>query len=185
MSEHRIATRYAKSLLELASEKGILEEIAKDMESFTAVCKESRDLFLMIKNPIVVHGKKLTILEKIFQGKVNEMTLAFFKLLTRKKRESYLPEVAKAFTELYYEHKGIIESTITTVAPISADIRKEVEAIVKKITNKEVVLTEKINEDLIGGFVLKIGDRQIDYSISSKLRELKLKFSQRNFVSQA
>lgn len=185
MSEHRIASRYAKSLLDLSVEKGSLEKVAADMENFVSLCKESRELLLLVKNPIVAHHTKLAVLDKIFEGKVDAITIAFFRLLTKKKRENYLPEIAKEFVAQYHAHKGMVESTITTVAPLTDDMRKEVIAIVKKITNKDVVLNETINENLIGGFVLKIGDKQIDESISSKLRELKLKFSQRNFVSQA
>ncbi|UXP33770.1 ATP synthase F1 subunit delta [Reichenbachiella agarivorans] len=185
MSEFRIATRYAKSLLDLSVEKGLLEEITKDMQSFLEVCKSSRELVLMVKNPVITHGKKLSVLRLIFEGKVNALTLSFFEIITKKQREKYLVEIAKAFVTQYNEYKGIVESTITTVAPISAETRKDVAEIVKKITNKEVILTEVINPELIGGFVLKIGDRQIDDSISSKLRELKLKFKERNFVSQA
>ncbi|MBU2914786.1 MULTISPECIES: ATP synthase F1 subunit delta [Reichenbachiella] len=186
MSEHRIASRYAKSLLDLSIEKGTLEEVAKDMEQFAQLCVSNRELFLLMRNPIVSHGKKLSILDKIFEGKVNVLTLSFFKLLTKKKRENHLPEIAREFTAEYNAHKGIVESSITTVAAISEDIRTEVKALVKKITSKkEVILVEHVDEALIGGFVLKIADRQIDDSVSSKLRELKLKFSQRNFVSQA
>ncbi|PIB37304.1 ATP synthase F1 subunit delta [Reichenbachiella sp. 5M10] len=185
MSEHRIASRYAKSLLDLSIEKGAMEDVAKDMQGFVALCKTNRDLVMMVKNPIVSHGKKLAILDQVFEGKVNVLTLAFFKLLTKKKRENHLPEIAKAFVEEYNEHKGIVESTVTTVTALTEEIRKEVKALVNKITGKEVILTEQIDEGLIGGFVLRIGDRQIDDSVSSKLRELKLKFGQRNFVSQA
>jgi len=137
----------------------------------------------MLKNPVIVPGKKLSILKEIFEGKVNELTLAIFVIITRKSREKYLPEIAQAFISHYYDHKGIVESTITSVEPLSESLKKEVSALVAKIANKEVVLTEKIDSDLIGGFVLKIGDRQIDESISSKLSALRLKFSDKQYAS--
>lgn len=176
MSEFRIASRYAKSLLELAEEKKCLDKVVKDMEQFTAVCKSNHDLVLMLKNPIIGHYKKLTILQEIFKGKVNDLTMSIFEILAKKNREMYLPEVAEAFQSQYHAFKGIVESTITTVHPISDAIRKEISAIVKKITNSDVVLTEKTNPDLIGGFILKIGDKQIDDSVSGKLKELRLQF---------
>lgn len=177
MSIHRIASRYAKSLLELSIEKKSLEEVIKDIQSFDEVCKANRDFVLMLKNPVIIPGKKLSILKSLFEGKVNELTLAIFVIITKKGREQYLPEIALAFIEQYYNHKGIVESTITSVEPLSESLKKEVTALVEKIAKKEVVLTEKIDANLVGGFVLKIGDRQIDESISSKLSALKLKFS--------
>ncbi|SMD35449.1 F-type H+-transporting ATPase subunit delta [Reichenbachiella faecimaris] len=184
MSEFRIASRYAKSLLELAEEKKCLDEVVADMEQFAAVCKDNHDLVLMLKNPIIGHYKKLAILKEIFKGKVNDLTMAIFEILAKKNREMYLPEVAAAFKAQYYTFKGIVESTVTTVHPISDAVRKEISAIVKKITNSEVVLTEKTNPDLIGGFVLKIGDKQIDDSVSGKLKELRLQFVDKGYQSK-
>ena len=87
MSEYRIASRYAKSLLDLAVEKGQLEEVNKDMLMFSNLVKENRDLLLMLKSPIVTHDKKLAVLNQIFEGKVNDLTLAILRILTRKQRE--------------------------------------------------------------------------------------------------
>lgn len=184
MSEFRIASRYAKSLLELAEEKKCLDKVVADMEQFTEVCKSNHDLVLLLKNPVISHYKKLAILKEIFNGKVNDLTMSIFEILAKKNREMYLPEVAEAFKSQYYTFKGIVESTITTVHPLSDAIRKDISAIVKKITNSDVVLTEKTNPDLIGGFVLKIGDKQIDDSVSGKLKELRLQFVDKGFQSK-
>ncbi|UXX80142.1 ATP synthase F1 subunit delta [Reichenbachiella carrageenanivorans] len=184
MSEFRIASRYAKSLLELAVEKKCLDEVNADMYTFTDVCKNNSDLVLLLKSPVIAHYKKLSILKEVFNGKVNDMTMAIFDILAKKNREMYLPEVAAAFKSQYNLFKGIVESTITTVNPISEEVRKEISAIVKKITNQEVVLTEKTNPELIGGFVLKIGDKQIDDSVSGKLKELRFQFVDKGYVSK-
>ena len=183
MSEFRIASRYAKSLLELANEQKCLDEVMKDMENFETLCDENRDLVLMFRNPIIKHLKKLEILKKIFKGKVHALTLSIFEIITKKHRERYLPQIASAFKAQYFEFKGFVESSITTVVPIDAGIRQEIETIVKNITGKKVIINELIDPELIGGFVLKIGDRQIDDSISSKLRDLKLKFTQKQYMS--
>lgn len=184
MSEFRIASRYAKSLLELAEEKKCLDKVVKDMDMFSALCKSNHDLVLLLKNPVISHLKKFTILQKIFKGKVNDLTMSIFEILAKKNREMYLPEVAAAFKSQYNVFKGIVESSITTVEPISAAIRKDINAIVKKITNSEVELKEKTDPNLIGGFVLKIGDKQIDDSVSGKLRELKLQFIDKGYVNK-
>ena len=185
MSELRIASRYAKSLLELAEETKCLDAVVKDMKSFEELCESNHDMVLMLKNPVISHFKKLEILRQIFKGKVNDLTLKIFELITKKNREMYLPEVAIAFRQQYHTLKGIVESTITTVEPITAGMRTDINAIIKKITNSEVMLTECIDASLIGGFILKIGDKQIDDSVSSKLRNLRLQFNDKNYVVQA
>ena len=170
MSEYRIASRYAKSLLDLADEKGVLEDVNKDMLMFSGLASENRDLVLMLKSPVVSHDKKLAVLNKVFDGKVNELTLAIFQILTKKHREAYLPAIATEFHHQYNVRKGIEEATVTTTFKLDAKRRKEFEGIVAKISGKKVELTEKIDEKIIGGFVLKIGDRQIDDSMHSVLR---------------
>lgn len=184
MSEHRIASRYAKSLLDLADEKGALEEVNKDMLMFSQLAEENRDLVLMLKSPVVAHDKKLIILNKVFTGKVHDLTLAIFQILTRKQREGYLPAIATEFHHQYNVRKGVEEATVTTTFKLDAKLRKEFESIVTQISGKSVELTEEVNESLLGGFVLKIGDRQIDDSLSSRLSALKLKFSQNPYVKE-
>ena len=168
MSETRIASRYAKPLLELAVERNCLEEVAKDMTAFTALCHSNRDFTLMLKNPVLGHLNKLVILKKIFTGKVNDLTLSIFDIISRKNREAYLPAIAKEFHRQYNVMKGIAEATITTVVPLNAELKKEVTAVVKNITGKEgVELTEKIDDSIIGGFILKTGKLMIASVASS------------------
>lgn len=182
MSEFRIASRYAKSLLQLADEQKLLEEVNKDMLLFTEVIQGNRDFQLMLKNPVIGHEKKLNVLNLVFKGKVNALTLSMFILITKKHREAFLPAIAKEFHHQYNAKKFIEEATVTTMYPIDEKLRAEFMALVKKISGKEVQLTEKLDENLIGGFILKIGDRQIDDSINSRLKALKLKFSQNPYV---
>ena len=184
MSEYRIASRYAKSLLSLANEEGRLEAVHDDMKLFSQMIQENRDFELLLNSPVVVSTKKLAILNEVFEGKVNDLTLKFFVLLTKKKRERHLPAIAKEFHHQYNVHKGIAEATVITTFALDDGLKKEFEAVVAKISGKNVELTEKIDESLIGGFVLKIADRQIDDSISARLSALRLKFSQNPYVKE-
>ncbi len=181
MSEYRIASRYAKSLLELAAEKGKLEEVHNDMQLLTVMAEENRDFELLLESPIVRHEKKLVILNKVFTGKVDDLSLAIFQLLTKKHREAYLIQIAEQFHHLYNEHKGIAEATVTTTFSLDDKTKAKFIKVVKSITNKEVELTEVVNESLIGGFVLKIGDRQIDDSVSSRLQALRVEFTKNHY----
>ena len=91
MSEYRIASRYAKSLLELAEEKNLVEEVHRDMELFSKVCKENKAFVRVMKAPIINHAKKLGILNQLFGDKLNELSMSMFQIITRKNREKVLP----------------------------------------------------------------------------------------------
>ncbi|WP_436514837.1 ATP synthase F1 subunit delta [Ekhidna sp. To15] len=177
MSVGRIAVRYATPIIELAEEKKILDAVKADMESFKAVCEENRDFSLMLKSPIISHLKKADILKKVFSGKVNELTLQAFEIITKKSRESMLEDIAKEFLHLYNVKKGLAEVSVTTSIELDAEMKKAFEKLAKDITGKEPLLTGKVDPDIVGGYILKVGDRQIDDSVRGQLKELKLKFS--------
>lgn len=184
MSEYRVAYRYAKSLLELAEEKGVLDAVHQDMQAFTSTVKQSVDLRLMLKNPIINQDKKLSVLTVLFGGKVNDLTMEFFKIIARKNRSAYLAAVGKEFHVQFNAKKGIEGAKVVTTFPLTDDLRSQFIDIVKEISGKEVELEEVVDKDLLGGFVLRIGDRQIDESLSSKLKQLKKEFSYNPYVKE-
>lgn len=185
MSEVRVASRYAKSLLELANEQGKIEEVHKDMLLLDTICKENHDFTLVLRNPIIKNDKKKAILEAIFKGKVDDLTMAIFDIITRKNRESVLPAVAREFHHQYNKFMSIEKATITTAVKLDKDLRSSFEKIVKQISDqKEVELDEVVDENIIGGYVLKVGDRQVDDSIKSKIKELELKFSKNEYIKE-
>jgi len=183
MSDSRAASRYIKSLLGLAVEQGVLEEINRDMQLFSNTCRENRQFEVVLKSPIIKHDKKRDILNKLFKGKVNALTLSIFDILTRKNREALLPSIAKDFHAAYNAYKGIGKATVTTAVPLDAKLRTEIEQIAKKLSDRQQIeMTELIDPELIGGFVLNVGDQQIDASVKNKLKTLKLNFSERHYI---
>lgn len=185
MADLRVASRYVKSLLGLAVEQGALEAVHKDMLLFSKVLKENRDFSVMIKSPVIRHEKKRAILEKIFSGKVDKLTLAIMDILTKKNREPLLPSIASEFHNAYNTYKGIGKAYITTTVPMDSELRQAVEEIVKKLSKtKQVEIEAKVDKDLIGGFILNVGDQQIDASIKSKLKSLEVRFSENPFVKE-
>lgn len=185
MSDFRVASRYVRSLLGLAQEQGVLDEVHKDMQLIDKTCEDSFELVSLLRSPIIKHDKKRVILESIFKGKVQNLTMAIIGIITRKNRESILPAIAQEFHNAYNRFKGIQKATITTTIALDADLRKEMGEIVKELSHmKTIELDEKINKELIGGFVLNVGDKQIDASISSKLKALKIMFSQNPYTKE-
>jgi len=177
MSDGRIAARYAKPLLELAEEKSVQDKVKDDMESFVSICRESRDFSMMLKSPIIPHFKKADILKKTFVGRYNDLTVQAFDLITRKNRENVLESIAREFVHLYNAKKGIAEVAVTTTFKLDAGMKKAFEKLAKDITGKDPILSEEVNPDILGGFILKLGDKQIDDSVRGQLNDLKLKFS--------
>ncbi len=185
MADSRVASRYVKSLLSLAVEQNALEVVHADMQMFDRACHISHEFLTMLRSPIIKHEKKSDILKALFTGKVNPLTLAIIEFLTKKNREPLLPVIAHEFHNAYNEYKGIQKATLTTTFSVDSKLKGEIEAIVKKLSDKkQVELEEKINPELIGGFILNVGDRQIDASIKSKLKTLTLKFSENEYVKE-
>ena len=182
MTDNRVANRYAKSLIELAIEKGVVEKVHKDMLMFSELCQSNRDFLLMLKNPIINHGKKRKILYKLFEGKVDPSTLAIFDIITRKNRELYLPAIAEEFVNQYRTYKGIEKAVVTTPFPLTDKLRAEFKKMVAERTGKLVELVEKVDPELIGGFVLKIGDRLMDNSVQYKLKSLSYEFDDDSYT---
>lgn len=185
MAESRAVIRYVKSLLGLAEEQKVLDQVHQDMLLFDDVCGQNRAFRIMLRSPVIRHDKKLEILSKLFKGKVQPLTMAFFEIITRKNREPLLYSISKEFHDAYNDFMGIGMATVTTAFSIDEEVRAEIEKIVKKISDKkQIELVEKVDAEMIGGFLLTVGDRQIDASIKNKLKELRIKFSQNPYVRE-
>jgi F-type H+-transporting ATPase subunit delta len=163
MSDFRAASRYAKSLLQLSDEQGILEKVNQDMILIDETCDANKELALVLKSPIIDHYKKSQILDKIFGKKVNPITKSFYELIGRKGREKMFHSITKEFRKQYLQLKGIEDD----------GLREQVKAIAVDISKMKPQLEESINKDIVGGFILNIGSRRIDASIKTKLRKLK------------
>jgi F-type H+-transporting ATPase subunit delta len=186
MADSRVAARYVKSLLGLAVEKGVLEDVHRDMQLFSRVCKENRNFVAMLRSPVIRHENKRAILQKLFSGKVNALTMAMISLITQKNREPILPTMASEFHNGYNAYKGIGKAFLTTTVPPDKELLELMEALSKKLANKQTIeLETSVDSNLIGGFVLNVGDRQIDASIRSKLRKMDLKFEENYYTKQS
>ncbi|MDB5272956.1 MAG: synthase subunit delta [Chitinophagaceae bacterium] len=184
MNESRVGSRYAKSLLELAIERNVLDQVEKDMTYFLAVCDASPEFVRVMRNPIIPHPKKKAILEQLFKGKVNDLTMAMFVLITQKQREAFLVSMAHEFAALYRINKGIELAEVTTAYPLQDDQRAQFINLVTKKTGKKVELTETVKPSIMGGYILQIGDRMIDESIQRKLTRLKSKLNDNSYTPQ-
>ncbi len=177
MSEIRVATRYAKALIDLAVERNELERVKQDIDLFLAATKASSELVAVLKNPIVPIDKKLKIVRGIFGAQVNNTTQSFFDIVVNKARAEVLHGTAIEFVHQYNEKKNILKAKVVSASALNDASRAEIISMVEKATSKHVVLEEKVDANLIGGFLLTVGDKQFDTSIAKSLQKLKKSFS--------
>ena len=174
----KAAARYAKSLIDLSTEQNALEEMMKDMVLFEEVVANNSELEAILKNPIVPLDKKAGILNDVFGSKVHKITQSFLKLVVNKGRSAILFETSKQFISQYQFIKGIVTAEVTSAIALTDASKTEIVSLVKKeLGAKEVIVREKVDEKLIGGFILKVGDKQFDASISGGLSKLKKEFA--------
>jgi F-type H+-transporting ATPase subunit delta len=184
MENPRLAGRYAKSLIDLATERNQLEEAYNDMKYLEAVCKSSREFVSLLKSPVIPAEKKGAIVTQVTNGKVGDLTAAFNKLLISKNREESLPEIVTAFIDQYNTIKGIHKIKLTSAVEISEDVKSAILNKIKRDTTiQNIELETKIDPSLIGGFVLEYDNNLVDASIKRDLRQVKAQFNENIFVT--
>lgn len=185
MLSPKLASRYAKSLFDLSKEKNILNEVLADMNLLAETIKQSRELDLLLKSPIVKSDKKDKILGLIFKGKISDETFTFMKLLVKKGRERTLPEMASSFITKYNKLNHVATAQLTTAVEVDKAIVDKVEKILLAIDgNKKVQLETKVDPNIVGGFVLKYGDKLLDDSISRKLQLIKKEIIDSSYIQK-
>ena len=183
MPNPRLASRYAKSLIDLAIERDQLEKVFADMQWLQGIIKSSRDFTNLLKSPIIKADKKKQVIEAIINGKVNDITFAFIHLLIAKGRESNLFEIITAFIDQYKEYKNIYTVKLTTAFPVDEDLRNIIIDRIKKTSDMQnIELETEVNENLIGGFVLEAGDKLVDASIAHELKQISREFENNDFI---
>ena len=183
MQNPRLAARYAKALLDLSLEKGQLERVYKDVLYLKSIFKSSKELVNFLNNPVITSDQKLKVVKMVDSENTGEVTKSFNRLLIRKSRESYLPEIVDAFIQQYKVYKGIYTVTLITAIPVSDDVK---DIIVKRIKMagkmKEVELLTEVQENIIGGFILEGNGRRIDASVAYDLTKIKNRFLTNEFI---
>lgn len=182
MRDIKVASRYAKSLLGIAIEQNKLEELHNDMQLINAVCTENRELVLLLKSPIVKADKKETILAEVFGKSITQISTSFISIILNKRREGLLADIANAFIDVYKTHKNITTATVTTAVALSAPQKKAVIALLNAQGKENVDLKEVVNEEIIGGMILRVGDKQVDESIKRKLSNLEMEFDENPYI---
>jgi F-type H+-transporting ATPase subunit delta len=185
MPNPRLASRYAKSLIDLAVETGQLDVIFHDLKLLNEVSVSNRDFVNFIKSPVISADKKEKIFHVLFDGRVSELMEKFCNLLIRKGRESSLPEIARAGMQQFRQIREIRQVKITTAVPMDKALTEDLmDRIKSEIPDREIELETAVNADLIGGFVLETENTVFDASVLRDLKDIGKQFTQNVYLSQ-
>jgi len=168
----RAAIRYAKAILDIANSNGKATNVNEDMKSIAAAVVESAELKEFLSNPTVKGDVKVAALSEVFASVQNE-TKSLFRLLLENKRFEILPAVASQYNLLFDELNGVEVAKVTTAFPITPELEAKVLAKIKEFSNKSVTINNIVDESIIGGFILRIGDKQYNASVANSLQTLK------------
>jgi len=178
MNGTKVAYRYAKSLLEVAQEQKNLDKVYDDMKLISGTLEENPDFAEYVSSPVVKTADKIEIAKKIFSKKIEPLSLNFLDLIANNGREEVFQEIVKRFINLYDEVRGVEVARVISAVKLDKKILSRIQKHVAALTGKDIEIVEEINEDIIGGYILKIGDYQYDASVLYNVQKLQREFKE-------
>lgn len=172
MKSTKSASRYAKALLELAQDQNKLEVIESNMLAIIKTSNESNDFQVFLNSPLIKVDKKIDVLNKLFSD-FDSTSLSFIALITNNGRERLITEIAKSFITQLKELRGIVPVSITSAKPLDSNTRESIIGKISSTIKGTLEVEELVDNDLIGGFIVRMGDKQIDASVASQLKRMK------------
>ncbi|MEX0981840.1 MAG: ATP synthase F1 subunit delta [Bacteroidales bacterium] len=174
MNDSKISVRYAKALFESALENEILEQVRNDMVEIQTISRVP-EFQKLLDSRIIKESEKNRIVEELLKNRTQSLTMSLLSLLIKNGREQYIPAIARNYGDLFRHHTGIKAATFITAAPVSDMIKERVEKVFKEAMKSELEMLCESNEDLIGGFIVRVDNRQYDASVASSLKCVKKK----------
>lgn len=172
----RAAIRYAKAILDTAHAKGVATEVSNDMIAIGTTLAENAELMAFVSSPTTPSDVKERALAEVFES-ANAITKGLFRLLAENKRFELLRDVAVAYGRQFEEMNGVETAEVTTAVPMDSDLESKVLSQILTLTNKKVVIKNVVDPSLIGGFIIRIGDKQYNASVAGRLQTLKREFA--------
>lgn len=182
MNGSKVAYRYAKSLLEVAQEQNILDKVYNDMLLVSKTLDENKEFSDYITSPVVKTTDKIEVGNKIFADKIEQLSLNFLSMIGENGRENVFQKIVKRFVHLYDELKGIEIATVISAVELDEKLSSRIQKHVANISGKNVDLKYVIDESIIGGYILKIGDYQYDASVLHNVEKLHREFKENLYI---
>ena len=184
MIEIKLGDRYAKSILVLAQERGQVDRVRDDFQRIRAVCRSNPDFVNMLESPLILSDKKQRIINMIFGDRFCDITQTLIEIIIRKRREGYLDDIAERYLVQYDRLHNVTRGVVRSAAALTAVQLDQIKKLVEKEFKTSLEITQIIDPELIGGFILDVGDRQFDASLATRLRALKQEFDSNPYVKQ-
>ncbi|MBW6501968.1 MAG: ATP synthase F1 subunit delta [Bacteroidales bacterium] len=181
MNESKISVRYSKALFQSALAGEVVDEVSRDMILISDICT-TPDFKEMLDSPVIRPSVKRKIFHAVFRESVTDITMSLLDLVVKSGREKYLPAIARVFRSETMHHKGITECLLTTAVKIDDNVKRQVSELIKSVFKTKVELKENIDEEIIGGFILRVDDNYIDASIRNKLRKIRNELTENKAV---
>ena len=173
-----IANRYAEALFQLSEEEHITKEIYNELHDVVEVIKNNKELDNVLKSPLVAKNEKTQLIEALFNNKINNDLKNFLKILVEKGRISSLKSIELTFKELLNDKHNIIEGTVISAIALTEKQVKELEEKLSKKYNKNVTLENEVDQSILGGVLVRLGNTQIDGSVKTRLNNIKDQLTQ-------
>lgn len=173
MNESKIAVRYAKSLFLHATESNLLDQITKDIRILHSFIHESADFKWLVNSPIIPQSKKSEIFRKMFAASISNETLRFLELVLTNNRELHIPAICRNYLDIFRKSKGIQSAHFITAVPVDEATLQAVKNISEVYFSTLVEMFPEVNPELIGGYILRVGDQQLDASVTSMLEKIR------------
>lgn len=168
-----IAGRYAKALFLVGTDNDCLEALKADVELLSDTIEKNPSFAHILDSPIIKPEDKRRVMNDLLSKRVHPMTMNFINTLIKNKREIMLPDISRRFIELYEQHKGIVRAHIVSASPLDESSKSRLKKQLDQLFGADVLISAKVQPELIGGFIFKVDDVQYDASISSGLQRMR------------
>ncbi|HHJ51941.1 MAG TPA: ATP synthase F1 subunit delta [Caldithrix abyssi] len=175
----RVAKRYAKALFELAQEQKLLSQVQADLQHIRTVIEQSPEFVNLLKNPLITENEKAQLMRPLFEGKVSRLTLNFLELLSQKRRTEFLDEVIESFEQMVLEAENKVEGEVVSAVKLTSQQLTAIKQRIEELTGKTLLLQERIDRQILGGFIVRVKDMVIDNSIRYQLEKLRERLATR------
>lgn len=173
MNESKISVRYAKALFLLGKEKNMLDTIVTDMQFVDELCTTVKDFWLMVESPVVKTSQKRKTVKLILADKLDSVSLNFLDMVFENRREIFIKDMVRNFLDLCRKDKGVVSAKLTTAGEVDKEGKANLSEMLKKAFDSKIELEEVLDKDIIGGFVLRVDDQELDASVSTQLNQIK------------
>ena len=178
MSIEIVADKYSSAMFELAQEQNMLELMEEQLGYVASVMVDQPELRSFLENPIVTEDAKIKLIGKIFDSSIDKVALHFIYVMIKRGRYRYIASTIEAFIKKSRAARGILEATVTVAEPITASVQAKL----REVTGKDVILSVRQDSSIMGGIVIQVGDKRIDGSVARRLEELEKSLLRTNSI---